>query len=121
MANRPTDSVNLHSQRELERALYDLVLRYGAGVGPELRSKVERCVQQIQDALTETARDSKSLSPLDVVRIRAGKFAASLTPPSVFRDPAQLSRLRAEIHEMAHAFVGPSGAQGSRFWPGPRD
>lgn len=95
-------------------------MRYGASDDENLDSKVARCVAQIEEALKETSTDSKSLSPLDVVRIRAGKFAASLTAPSVFRDPRQLAALRAEIHGMALAFVGDEGAEGSRFPPGQR-
>ena len=110
----------VEAKRALEQALRALLLRYGAVDGPDLDSKVMGCVTQIEEALAATANDSKSLSPLDVVRIRAGKFAASLTPPAVFRDPRRLMALRAEIHEMALSFVGEAGAEGSRFLPGQR-
>ncbi len=104
--------------RELEHHLRELVVRCGADDTPDLQGKTERCVAQIIEALAQTSSDERSLSPLDVVRIRAGKFAATLTPPSLYRDAKRLAAMRAEIHEIARAFVGAEGAEGSRFFRG---
>ena len=73
------------------------------------------CVAQIEAALAETASDGQSLSPLDVVRIRLGKFAATRLPASVYKNPSTLTALRGEIHRMAKAYVGDAGSEGSRF------
>ncbi len=99
----------------LAQRLHALLVQYGAIASATLDSKIAHCVLQIEEAVRDTATDSKSLSPLDVVRIRLSKFAATLTPPALFRDPPELARLRAEIHEMAMEFVGDAGSEGSRF------
>lgn len=50
-----------------------------------------------------------------MVRIRAGKFAATRLPAALYQDPQQLGALRAEIARIAREFVGEAGARGSRF------
>ncbi len=117
MQKSPIDSADGRSQRTFEHTLRAVLVRHGAADTPDLERKIARCVAQIVAALAETSSDSTSLSPLDVVRIRAGKFAATLTPPAAFRDPARLLALRAELHTVALAFVGESGAEGTRFAP----
>lgn len=115
MSTSPRSYSDATLARELEHNLLALVIRYGAVETPDLQGKTARCVAQIVDALAETSSDERSLSPLDVVRIRAGKFAATLTPPALYRDAKRLAAMRSDIHEMACAFVGSEGAAGSRF------
>jgi hypothetical protein len=107
--------------REFTHGLGKLIERFG---GTRDAAAEARCVAQIVEALSETAQDGQgetrlgcgeSLSPLDVVRIRAGKFAATRLPPALYRDPSALTALRGEIHRLARAFVGEAGSQGSRF------
>jgi hypothetical protein len=98
--------------REFTHGLGKLIERFG---GTRDAAAEARCVAQIVEALSETAQDGESLSPLDVVRIRAGKFAATRLPPALYRDPSALTALRGEIHRLARAFVGEAGSQGSRF------
>lgn len=118
MSTSPRSYSDVALARELEHNLRALVIRYGAVETPDLQGKTARCVAQIVAALSETSTDERSLSPLDVVRIRAGKFAATLTPAALYRDAKRLAALRADIHAMARAFVGAEGAEGSRFLPG---
>jgi hypothetical protein len=73
------------------------------------------CVAQIEEALDETSSDGGSLSPLDVVRIRLGKFAATRLPAALYKDASALTAMRGEINRMARDFVGEAGRKGSRF------
>jgi hypothetical protein len=103
---------NDHEIAAFEQALGELVERHGGTRRPNLEAA---CVAQIVTALGETAADGSSLSRLDVVRIRAGKFAATRLPAALYRDPARLAALRADIAQIAREFVGSEGAEGSRF------
>jgi hypothetical protein len=98
--------------RELTHALGKLIERFGGTRNTALEAA---CVAQIESALAETSDDGASLSQLDVVRIRAGKFAATRLPAALYRDPAALAALSSEILGLAKAFVGDQGSQGSRF------
>jgi hypothetical protein len=102
---------------EIEHAFLAVLLRHGATSTPALEERVARCVVQLREALRETERDGRSLSPLDVARIRFGKFAATVLSPAVFRDPHTLAQLRADVAGIARDFVGPAGTRGSRFGP----
>jgi hypothetical protein len=98
--------------RELTHELGKLIERFG---GTRDLEREALCVAQIEAALAETASDGQSLSPLDVVRIRLGKFAATRLPADVYKNPSALTALRGEIHRIARAYVGEAGSQGSRF------
>ncbi|MET0341949.1 MAG: hypothetical protein ABW252_13170 [Polyangiales bacterium] len=89
-----------------EEGLLALLAGHGAVDGPRLREAVRDAVDHTLDALSETALDGTSLSPLDVVRIRANKLAAVHLPPSLWRAPRTLAALRAEIHALAAAWLG---------------
>ena len=103
---------NSHEIAVFEQALGELIEHHGGTRNPALEAA---CVAQIVTALGETSADGASLSKLDVVRIRAGKFAATRLPAALYREPASLAALRAEIARIARDFVGAAGAQGSRF------
>jgi hypothetical protein len=103
---------NDHEIAAFEQALGELIVRFG---GSRHEGREASCVAQIVTALAETAADGSSLSKLDVVRIRAGKFAATRLPAALYRDPQKLAALRAEIGRIARDFVGDEGAEGSRF------
>lgn len=103
---------NDHEIAAFEQALGELIERHGGARNQNLEAA---CVAQIVTALRETAADGASLSALDVVRIRAGKFAATRLPAALYRDPAKLAALRADIARISSEFVGSAGAQGSRF------
>jgi hypothetical protein len=117
MEKRPPNAPSEAQCREFRHELGDLIARFGGTRSTDLEDKLTRCVAQIVDALASSSSDGRSLSPLDVVRIRAGKFAATQLPPGVFRDPAQLAALRRAIHDLALPFVGEAGSRGSRFPP----
>ena len=97
---------------ELTHELGRLIERFN---GKRDLEREAACVAQIVEALSETASDGESLSPLDVVRIRLGKFAATRLPASLYKDPSALTAMRGEINRMARAFVGEAGQKGSRF------
>lgn len=98
----------------LDRAFVALLLRYGAQ--PEgLPEAVRTALDATEQAFTATDHDGRSLSPLDVLRIRAGKFAAARLPPAVFREPERLAALRREIHALSTAALPPEATRGSRF------
>jgi hypothetical protein len=103
---------NDHQIAAFEQALGELIVRHGGARNPSLEAQ---CVAQIVAALAETSADGASLSKLDVVRIRAGKFAATRLPAALYRDAPRLAALRAEIGRIARSFVGDEGAEGSRF------
>jgi hypothetical protein len=99
---------------ELEGALGALLVRYGAAEAG-LPDAVRGAISASEEALEASASDGRSLSPLDVLRIRAGKFAAARVPAAVFRDPARLAALRREIHTLCVAALPADAARGSRF------
>jgi hypothetical protein len=99
---------------ELERALAALLVRYGASEAG-LADAVRLAIDASEDALAASASDGRSLSPLDVLRIRAGKFAATRVPAAVFRDAARIAALRREIHTLCTAALPDEAARGSRF------
>lgn len=108
--------MTVHDARiTFERGFSALLVRFGARDEVALAEEVTQAVDTMLAALGESAQDGQSLSPLDVVRIRAGKFAAARVPAAVFRDPKQLSALRAEIMQLALAWLGPEARRGSRF------
>ena len=84
--------------------LRELLARYGdatlAAAAP-----VPAAVEQLREALSSGSEHGNDLSPLDIARIRLGKFAASRLPPEVFRDPARLAAMRAEILALARAWL----------------
>jgi hypothetical protein len=95
----------LAARQRFERGLYGLIARYGAPRDGVLEGAVAACVEQMREALIQST--GGSLSGLDVVRIRAGKFAAAHLPAVVFRYPKQLAALRAEILPLASAWLDP--------------
>jgi len=101
-------------RRAFEDAFVALLLRFGAREA-DLRAQVSATVDESVRALEAGTEGSASLSRLDVLRIRAGKFAAARLPAAVYRDPAQLAALRREIQSMCAALLGPEAEHGSRF------
>jgi hypothetical protein len=99
---------------ELERDFVALLLRHGARA-EGLAEAVHHALNSAEQAFAATASDGSSLSVLDVLRIRAGKFAAARLPPTVFRDPAQLAELRRAIHALSVRALASEDARGSRF------
>lgn len=97
-----------------EDAFVALLVRCGAD-DAGLRAQVSATLDESLLALEDGAEGGASLSRLDVLRIRAGKFAAARVPASVYRDPAQLSALRREIRHISEALLGSEAARGSRF------
>lgn len=97
-----------------EEAFVALLVRFGAAEHG-LRAQVTATLDESLRALEEATDGGASLSRLDLLRIRAGKFAAARVPPSVYRDRAQLSALRGEIRRISTALLGPEAARGSRF------
>jgi hypothetical protein len=81
-----------------------LILRYG-GDEHALDARLESSVQQLVVALQESSLDGQSLSPVTVVQIRSGKFAASQLPATLYRDPSRLAALRAELRTLAIALT----------------
>lgn len=95
---------------DFERALRDLLVRFGAAPSPDLDVAVAGAVAQMREALALGAAEpagshGESLSARDVVRVRANKFAAARLPPAVFRDRAQLALLRREIKVISEAWL----------------
>lgn len=97
-----------------EEAFVALLVRFGAGEDG-LRAQVSATLEESLSAVEAGADGVASLSRLDVLRIRAGKFAAARLPASVYRDRTQLSALRTEIRRISAALLGPEAARGSRF------
>jgi hypothetical protein len=93
-------------RRQYETAFVALLLRFGARE-PGLREDVAQTVTESLLALADCTNDGTSLSGLDVLRIRAGKFAAARLPAALYRDRAQLAALRREILRLAEAWLGP--------------
>jgi hypothetical protein len=102
----------LNRTNELTHELGKLIERFG---GTRDLEREALCVAQLEAALGETASDGQSLSPLDVLRIRLGKFAATRLPAHVYKNASALAALRGEIHRIARAYAGEAGSQGSRF------
>jgi hypothetical protein len=99
---------------ELEQGLMALLLRHGAqrdGLAEGVRAAIDHSLE----AFAATAGDGRSLSPLDVLRIRLGKFAATCVPPALFRDAPTLAALRREIHTLSVRALPPELTRGSRF------
>jgi hypothetical protein len=107
---QPTDP-----RGRFEQALRGLISRFGVADGPALATAVRMGVDGMLEALQESDSDGESLSPLDVVRIRANKLLATQLPPRVFRDARQLATLRAEVRCLCEAWLGPEARRGSRF------
>jgi hypothetical protein len=101
-------------RRAFEDAFVTLLVRFGAREDG-LRAHVSATLDDSLSALAEGAEGGASLSRLDVLRIRAGKFAAARLPASVYRDAAQLAALRREIQHISAALLGPEAGRGSRF------
>jgi hypothetical protein len=102
--------LNEQRRQEYEAALVALLVRFGAREAG-LREAVVRTLTESVVALTESARDGASLSALDVLRIRAGKFAAARLPASLYHDRGRLFALRREIQRLVEALLG-SDARG---------
>jgi hypothetical protein len=103
------------ARAEFERALAQLLTRFGASDLPVLALRINEAVDGMIEALVGSAQDGASLSPLDVVRIRASKLAAALLPPAVSRDRQKLAALRSELRALALAWL--ESSTGSRFGP----
>lgn len=101
-------------RRVFEDAFVALLVRFGARADG-LRAQVSATLDDSSRALQEGTGGGASLSQLDVLRIRAGKFAAARLPAAVYRDAAQLSALRRDIEHMCAALLEPEAAAGSRF------
>lgn len=94
---------------DFEAAFISLLLRFGARED-DLKSAVTHAVDEAVAALVHSANDGASLSALTVLRIRAGKFAATRVPATVYRDRAQLLLLRSEIQRLSVALLTPHPA-----------
>ncbi|MDB4975794.1 MAG: hypothetical protein JWN48_4135 [Myxococcaceae bacterium] len=97
--------IELGRRRCFEHDLCRLLLDFGAS-DEGLAPAVARATSELLVALGQSASDGQSLTPLDVVRIRANKFAALRLPPAVFRDPRALAALRAELLRLARMLLG---------------
>jgi hypothetical protein len=97
-----------------EEAFVALLVRFGAQEDG-LRAQVSAALDESLCALDHGADGGASLSRLDVLRIRAGKFAAARLPAHVYRDAAQLAALRREIRGISSALLGPEAVRGSHF------
>ena len=105
------------TRSHFEQALSTLLVRHGAADGAALLADVGLAVDGMLEALEESAHDGSSLSPLDVVRIRAQKLAAVQLAPALWRDADALAGLRAELYALAEHWLGPDASKGSRFGP----
>ena len=92
-------------RRDFEAAFTALLLRFGARE-EGLCGQVREAVDQLLTALPHSSDDGTSPSALEVVRIRANKFAAVRLPPALHRDPGQLAILRREIQRIATRLLG---------------
>jgi len=103
-SNSPDSGASARAR--FEAALLRLLVEHGATPGPALVERIHEAVDNMLDALPESALDGASLTPLDVVRIRANKLAAASLPAAIFRDPLRLARLRAELRTRSLAWLG---------------
>jgi hypothetical protein len=101
-------------RRQYEVAFVALLVRLGADAA-RLREDVAQTVDESLLALGESSDDGASLSAFDVLRIRAGKFAAARLPASLYRERAQLALLRREIERLVAALLGPDARRHTRF------
>ncbi len=107
-------ALDAERRRAFEAAFVALLVRLGAertGL-PEL---VASTLDESLVALNESADDGRSLSAFDVLRIRAGKFAATRLPAALYREQHQLALLRRQIAELVAELLGPGARAGSRF------
>jgi hypothetical protein len=101
-------------RRQFELAF--VALLSGLGAEPAgLREDVARTVDESLLALRATSEDGASLAPFDVLRIRAGKFAAARLPAGLYRDRARLAQLRREIERLVTALLGPEARRKARL------
>jgi hypothetical protein len=89
---------------QLEAQLRALLARHGSPEAAE-RAPITEAVEQLELALAAASEDGRSLSRLEIARIRLGKFLASRLPPELYRDPPKLAALRAEIHAIARDWL----------------
>jgi hypothetical protein len=101
-------------RRTFEAAFVALLEQMGAE-GSRLPEQVARTLDESLIALNESTDDGRSLSAFDVLRIRAGKFAATRLPARLYREPERLARLRNEIARLVATLLGPGARAGSRF------
>lgn len=101
-------------RRTFEAAFVALLVRRGADER-QLSEQVARTLEESLIALNESADDGRSLSAFDVLRIRAGKFAAARLPASLYREHQELARLRVEIAGLVQVLLGPNARGASRF------
>lgn len=97
-------NVHERAQASLVAGLRELLARHGDPAAAA-SAPVAAAVDQMRVALEASAEDGSSLSSLEVVRIRLGKFAASRLPAEVFRDPTRLAALRTDIRELARRWL----------------
>ena len=84
--------------RAFEAGLASLIARLGGAPDP---ARIAQGVQNLCEALAESARDGRSLSPGEVASIRASKLVAHAIPAAAYRDPHTLGVLRAEVRALA--------------------
>lgn len=101
-------------RRAFEAAFTALLMRMGAE-DSGLHEQVAKTLDESVTALSESDDDGRSLGAFDVLRIRAGKFAAARLPAALYREPRELARLRREIAELVAELLGPDARAGSRF------
>jgi hypothetical protein len=111
---KPVITLDPDLRRAYEAAFAALLLRFGAD-SSHLSEDVARTLDESLLALSESSEDGASLSPFDVLRIRAGKFAAARLPASLYRDRAQLALLRREIGRLVAQLLGPEARGSTRF------
>jgi hypothetical protein len=106
--------VDAQRRQEFELGFALLLVRFGADEA-DLRDDVARTVDESLRASSASTDDGSSLSALDVLRIRAGKFAAARLPAALYRDAARLFELRREIKRLCDDLLEAQQKQGSRF------
>jgi hypothetical protein len=99
------------------RDLRRMLEHYGAAPGEPLVRSVQAAVENMRDALEQSADDGASLSALDVVRIRANKLFASSVPAAVYRDVGRRTAAQAHIFALARSWLGAHGERGNWFGP----
>ena len=107
-------ALDAERRRAFEAAFVALLVRMGADPAG-LHEDVARTLDESLVALNESSDDGRSLSAFDVLRIRAGKFAAARLPAAIYREPRELSRLRRELADRIAELLGPGARTGSRF------
>ena len=107
-------ALDAERRRAFEAAFVALLVRMGAQESA-LTEAVANTLDESLVALNESDHDGRSLSAFDVLRIRAGKFAAARLPAALYREPRQLAQLRREIAELVAALLGHGAREGSRF------